>query len=284
MAVTIVGDAITPYFAILTLMNVQPETQFFHDIAVMVRQLVTSYDGRASVAKHKDIVGDYATEVDIAVENLIVTEINKRFPGDAILAEEGYSDVAIPDGRIWIIDPICGTSNLGRGLKSFCTNIALANHKELIAACVIDHSQDDYFWSVGNHEFYVKNEHFQHQETDDRLGIMIDLDFGALSKVPDDQKKKFCDALLRLTLEPDYSLQSPNSSLGFAYTAVGKIDGFLTVFNHPWDICAASFLLQQSGGIITDIEGNPWDVSSVGAIGAWDTDVHAKLVAAYTAS
>ena len=103
-------------FVILTSMNLQSETQFFHNIAIIVRQLVTSYDGKASVAQYKDILGDYATEVDIAVERLIVAEIQKRFPGDAVLAEEGHSDAVIPVGRIWIIDPICGTSNLGRGM------------------------------------------------------------------------------------------------------------------------------------------------------------------------
>src|ERR1700729_4087587 len=141
-------------------MNLQSEADFFHDIAGMVRDLVLSFNGKASVAQYKDNIGDYATEVDIAVEKLIVSEIQKRFPGASILAEEGHSDVVIPDTRIWIIDPICGTTNLGRGLRSFCTNIALADNHTLIASCVIDHSQNDYFWSVGNQELFINDQPF----------------------------------------------------------------------------------------------------------------------------
>ena len=96
-------------------MNLEPEAQFFHDINVAVRNLVQSFGGKAEIAQHKYIVGDYATEIDIAVEEVIIAEIQKRFPGDAILAEETHSDVTITDGRIWIIDTICGTANLGRG-------------------------------------------------------------------------------------------------------------------------------------------------------------------------
>ena len=262
-------------------MNLQKEADFFRDITVDVRKLVASYEGKASVAQYKEIVGDYATEVDIAVEKLIVAEIQKRFPGDAILAEEGHSDAIIPDSRIWIIDPICGTTNLGRGLKSYCTNIALADKKELIASCVIDHSQDDYFWSIGNNDVYINDARYERKELEARFGVVIDADFGALGNVNVDTKKKLSTAVFKLTLEPGYTLQSLSSSLGFAYTAVGKIDGFINVYNHPWDICAASFLMKQAGGIITDLKGSPWQISSDGAIGASNTAIHSKLLNAY---
>jgi myo-inositol-1(or 4)-monophosphatase len=263
-------------------MNLQNEADFFHYIAAEVRKLVNSYEGKASVARYKDTVGDYATEVDIAVENLIVAEIQKRFPGDMVLAEEGHSDVVVHDSRIWIVDPICGTTNLGRGLKTFCTNIALANNNKLIASCVIDHSQNDYFWSVGSSEVYVNGNRFERAEAPVNFGIVIDVDFAALGNVAEDKKKKHIIAVFNLLLEPGYTVQSPSSSLGFAYTAVGKIDGFINPYNHPWDICAASFLITQAGGVITELDGSPWRISSVGAIGATSSTIHGKLLAAYS--
>lgn len=261
-------------------MNLQAEADFFHDIALAVSKLVDGYEGRASVSQHKSYVGDYATEVDIAVEKLIVAEINKRFPGDAILAEEGHSDTKIPDGRIWIIDPICGTSNLGRGMTIFCTNIALADNNQLIASCVVDHSQPEYFWSIGNQEVYINHQLFQAQDADKDFGVVVDVDFGALGNVDYALKKKHVANTLKLLQEPGWMIQSLNTSLGFAYTAIGKIDGFVNVVNNPWDICAASFLIQQAGGTITDIKGKPWNLESVGAIGASTPAVHEKLLTA----
>lgn len=262
-------------------MNLQPETEFFHDIAPKVRALVQSFNGKASVAKYKDRTGDFATEIDVAVEELIVSEIHKRFPNDAILAEEGHSETKIPDSRIWIIDPICGTTNLGRGLTSFCSNIALADKRELIASCVVDHSQNDYFWSVGNNEVYINDKLLEIPERHEQFGLVIDADFGALDKVRKEQKEKHFAAALKLSSDKSCMLQSLNSSLPFAYTAISKIDGFINVDNHPWDVCAGSFLVQQSGGVITAYDGSPWTLESVGAIAAHDPAVHKKLLDAF---
>ena len=155
--------------------SLKDEVNFFQEIAPMIRQLVQSFDGKASISVQKTSA-DYATEVDIAVENLIVGEVGTRFPGDQILAEEGHNDTVIPDGRIWIIDPICGTGNIGRGLTSFCTNIALADNHTLIASCVVDHSQNDYFWSVGDSTVYVNDSKLVFKEKTEGLGVVVDVD------------------------------------------------------------------------------------------------------------
>lgn len=261
--------------------QLQKEAQFFKDVTAKVTELVKSFDGKAAVKDYKDFLGDFSTEVDVAVENLVVAEINKAFPGDAIMAEEGHAATKIPEGRIWLIDPICGTGNLGRGLKSFCTNIALADKQQLIASCVVDHSCGDYFWSVGDNQVYFNEKLHTRPVNDQKFGVVIDVDFGALPNVDDSQKAKLSDAALELSKEPGYMLQSLNSSLGFAYTGVGKIDGFINVYNHPWDICAASFLIQQSGGVITGLDGKPWNIATSGAIGAVSPQVHQKLLEAF---
>lgn len=261
-------------------MSLDKEADFFHFIAPEVRKLVLSYGGEASIAKHKEVVGDFATEIDIAVEELIVKILQERFPDDAILAEEGFSDTVIPDGRIWIIDPICGTTNIGRGMKTFCTNIALAHNRQLIASCVIDFTQEDYIWSVGNEQLSINNSPLEStvQQTG---GVVIDVDFGSFGDVTEVEKKKLMDTAFNLSLMPGHLLQSINSSLAFAYVAIGKIDGFISTANHPWDICAAAFLIQQSGGTITDLQGNGWNIESDGAIAATNSVLHKELLAAY---
>ena len=50
-----------------------------------------------------------------------------RFPADVVAGEEygGVADGVIPDGRIWIIDPIDGTKNYVRGVPVWATLIGL---------------------------------------------------------------------------------------------------------------------------------------------------------------
>jgi myo-inositol-1(or 4)-monophosphatase len=256
------------------------EKEFFQAITPKVRELVLSFNGKAAISVQKTSM-DYATEVDIAVENMIVEEIQRRFPGDAIMAEEGHADAEIPDGRIWIIDPICGTTNIGRGLTSFCTNIALADNNQLIASCVVDHSQNDYFWSVGDNKVYVNQTLVKFSEPAEGIGIVVDVDMGSIKSLKESGIEQFNTFLNTLLKRTEYMPMSLNSSLGFAYSAIGKLDGFVNVFNHPWDICASSFLLQQAGGVITGTEGQPWTLTTIGAIGARDSAVHKQLLDAY---
>lgn len=258
--------------------NLQQEAEFFHFIAGAVRDLVSSSGKNITIAKHKK-EGDFATQVDVDVENLIVEEIKKRFPQDQILAEEKFTNTTIPKGRIWIIDPICGTNNLARGIKNFCTNIALAENNQLIASCVIDHSQNDYFWSIGGRRVYINDTLLDSKE--ERFDVIIEVDFGAILRVDKAQREKYTRFLKKLITETNYYLFSLNSSLGFAYTAIGKIDGFFNIANNPWDICASSFLIQQSGGVISDISGKPWTLKSVGMIAAKNEELHKKLLETY---
>lgn len=252
---------------------------FFQDLAPKIIDLVVGYEGEAAVANYKGASHDFATEIDLSVEKLIVKEIRDRFPSDLVLAEEEHNGTQIDKGRTWIIDPICGTNNLGRGLRNFCTNIAIAEDGKLLASCVVDHSQCVYYWSVGNNQIYQNNKLFVPKGDD--VGIAIEIDFGAMPKVSKEVKEKHTKATLRLLTETDYVLLSLNTSLSFAYIALGKIDGAINVANYPWDVSAASFLIQQSGGIITDLSGKPWSISSVGFIAAKNETVHAKLLDVY---
>ncbi len=260
--------------------DLQQETEFFHFIASAVHNFVSNKDKDLSIAQYKR-EGDFSTQVDVGVENLIVEEIQKRFPEDTILAEEKHHATLIQKGRIWIIDPICGTNNLARGIKNFCTNIALADNNQLIASCVIDHSQSDYFWSIGDNKVYVNDKLITPNQK--KFDVVIEVDLGSVisAAVDKSQSEKYNRFVKSLITHNNYYLISLNSSLSFAYTAIGKVDGFLSIYNHPWDISASSFLIQQSGGVISDLSGKPWTLSSVGAIAARNEDLHQKLLQAF---
>ncbi|CAN5418283.1 inositol monophosphatase family protein [soil metagenome] len=252
------------------------EQAFFRAVAPKVIELITTTK-EVIIAKHKRD-GDYATSLDVASEQLIVSEIKKIFPTDDIMAEEEHSDNQIESGRVWIIDPICGTSNLGKGLTTFCTNIALADSGELIASCVVDHCTGDYYWSVGDGVF-VNNKPWQYSETP---SLQIDVDLGAAMDTEPELYNRHAQFMQRVYEHtPRISTISLNSSLGFAYTAIGKLDGFVNVRNHPWDICAAAFLLQQTGGVISALDGSEWTITTDGAIAGRTPDVHQKLLALY---
>src|SRR5579871_5883334 len=134
--------------------------EFFHFISPKIITLTNQRFEHTKDIKYKqENTPDFATEGDLDNELFIKTHLSKWFPNDQIVAEETASDISqISRGRSWIIDPICGSANFKNGVKFFSTNIALSLAGNLIAACVIDHSKEEYIWSTGNHTLHIGNQ------------------------------------------------------------------------------------------------------------------------------
>ena len=45
------------------------------------------------------------------------------------------------------------------------------------------------------------------------------------------------------------------ASLDLAYVAAGRLDGFWESGLQPWDMAAGVLLIQEAGGIVSDLEG-----------------------------
>lgn len=256
--------------------DLQKEKDFFRAISKTVLDIASRSSQRAIIRQKK--VGDYLAKGDLAVENAIVLGIKKTFPKDLILTEESYSDQRIPrKGRIWIIDPICGTTNYLRGIGPFSTNIALSEDNRLIASCVIDHDQKTYIWSIGDKSIYVNDKKVVQPENKGNDSI-VDVDLGALKTRGTHMVGKYTRFLSRFIKETEYGSISMNTSLAFAYVATGKIDGYVSINVNAWDVAAANFLIQEAGGIVTDIHGKHWSLQSGSSLAARDKKLHKKLL------
>ena len=72
------------------------------------------------------------TIADRACEKLIVEELQRAFPEDGLLGEEGASRES-SNGRKWIIDPIDGTRDFIRGTRAWSVLIGLEEQGEMVA-------------------------------------------------------------------------------------------------------------------------------------------------------
>jgi myo-inositol-1(or 4)-monophosphatase len=251
------------------------EIDFFHHISPKLLKFVATSDDR-SIFKQKR-ADDFSTVLDIGCENLIVESLSQYFPDDQILAEEGYSDTKIGDKRIWLIDPICGTDNLAKGLRTFCTNIALVENGTIIAACVVNYVEEEYFWATESADgLFVGDKLWEYKPASH--SVKVDIDFGSVRSTDQVMRARHLRAIDRLVNNTYYDIVSLNSSLAFLYVALGKIDGMICVYNNPWDIAASGYFIQKLGGVMTDPDGVPWSVTSVGAVGAGTPEVHDTLL------
>ena len=75
------------------------------------------------------------SEVDIASEQAILAMLRAAFPDDGIYAEES-GQVGGASGRLWVIDPLDGTTNFAAGIPQFSVSIGLLVDHEPVVGVV----------------------------------------------------------------------------------------------------------------------------------------------------
>ena len=50
--------------------------------------------------------------------------------------------------------------------------------------------------------------------------------------------------------------------LDLAYVADGRLDGYWEMYLQPWDWAAGKLLVEEAGGIVSDLRGQPWSLAS----------------------
>jgi myo-inositol-1(or 4)-monophosphatase len=64
------------------------------------------------------------TDADLAADRLIAGSIRQRFPGDAIVSEELQPELLAPASRVWVVDPLDGTTNFSLGFPIWGVSLA----------------------------------------------------------------------------------------------------------------------------------------------------------------
>ena len=200
---------------------------------------------------------DLVTEYDQGAEDMIVSRLTAVYPTFNILAEEG-SNRENGSPYTWIIDPLDGTNNFANGLPHFCVSIALYEGDKPLAGVVFDPGRDECFTAVSGQGAYLQNGnsktqiHVNHAETLVHsmlgTGFPYDRHTDLVNNVP--QLEAFLKRAQGIR-------RSGSAALDVAYVAAGRLAGYWEFKINPWDIAAAQLMVQEAGGITSDMDGNP---------------------------
>ena len=78
------------------------------------------------------------TDADLAIQEDLAAQIARAFPDDAVVGEEGQWDADQGALYSWVLDPIDGTNNFGRGLPGFSISIGVLRNGQPYAGAVYD--------------------------------------------------------------------------------------------------------------------------------------------------
>ncbi|TCQ12121.1 myo-inositol-1(or 4)-monophosphatase [Rhizobium sp. PP-F2F-G36] len=188
------------------------------------------------------------SEADYAANDILKERLLSARPNYGWLSEETDDDEArLGCDTVFVVDPIDGTRGFIAGKDVWCVSVAVV-HKGRPVAGVL--------YAPALIELYQA----RHGAEARRNGVTIHV-----AKPVAGQSLRFAIAedllpKLKAGYGKDVARVSHVPSLAYriAMIADGQIDGTVVKKNaHDWDLAAADLILQQAGGVLTGLDGEP---------------------------
>ena len=197
------------------------------------------------------------TAADLAAQQIILTALAGLEPVLPVLSEEAKA-LAWSErqhwSRYWLVDPLDGTREFVKRNGEFTVNIALIDDRQSVLGVVL---------APVTGELYIA-EHGQGAWLQTQAGG----DWTRLHARPLAQPPVMAgsrshghlqESMLQALLGPEHQLVSLGSSLKFCLIARGAADVYLRLgLTSEWDTAAAQCVLQEAGGAVLDLQGQPF--------------------------
>lgn len=195
---------------------------------------------------------DFVTKVDREAETLIVRLLQRAYPEHGFLGEEGGKQGVDSDYE-WVIDPLDGTTNFLYGIPQFSVSIALKHKGRLAIGVVYDPLRDETFAAARGDGATLNGRRIRVSERSSMQSALLGTGVPFRANQDLDLYLKTMKALL-----PDTAgVRRPGSAaLDLSYVACGRFDGFWEFGLNEWDMAAGALLVQEAGGLISDMHGN----------------------------
>ncbi len=199
-----------------------------------------------------DIKGknDFVTEVDRQAEYIIIETIKKSYPDHAFLGEE--SGKSGDSEYLWIIDPLDGTTNFLHGIPHFAISIALQYKDRLDQAVIYDPVKQELFTASQGKGAQLNGKKIRVSPQKTLDGALLATGFPFRE---DQEVDKFIKSFKALFPMIAGIRRAGVASLDLAYVAAGRFDGFWEFSLKSWDIAAGVLIVQEAGGISSEING-----------------------------
>ncbi|WP_106633373.1 MULTISPECIES: inositol monophosphatase family protein [unclassified Alistipes] len=208
--------------------------------------------------KTKSNVSDVVTRADRESEAFIVRSILERYPTHAILGEEGGARGDAASEWRWVVDPLDGTTNYSQGLPVFCVSIALQYRGETVVGVVYAPYLRELFTAVRGGGAWCRRGDGEpvrlHVSTKQRLDCSV-----VATGFPYDKSENpdnNSDNVARILPHVRDVRRMGAAAYDLSCVAAAMLDGFWELNLHEWDVCAASLLVIEAGGVVESLRAD----------------------------
>ncbi|MFC9155868.1 inositol monophosphatase family protein [Streptomyces bauhiniae] len=216
--------------------------------------------------------GDFATAADVAAERAVLDVIRAARPQDAVLGEEGGRQ-GTDTGRLWLVDPLCGTLNYAVGTLLVAVNVALRDGP----AAVADPFTGEVFRTDGETAWL----HRDGTDTPLRPSAATTLvDVNLDPPFPSAPVFRATDLLAHPVFVARFRPRVVSTTLALAWVAAGRRAAYVTDgtgLSGSVHFAAGIALCRAAGCKVTGIDGEPLGPDTRGLVAAADAETHSLL-------
>jgi myo-inositol-1(or 4)-monophosphatase len=189
----------------------------------------------------------------------MIDRLSQAYPGHSIYSPDRA--VKKDNTYIWVVEPICGTSNFYHGNYTFVSSLTLHHRGRPEMAIIYDMLRDEMFSAYLGDGAYLNQRRIRVSPIEELENIIC-----ATDALP---------ARNHLSLDPRQYRITGCPQLDLAYVAAGKIDAFISCQENTRGASGGCLIIMESGGRISRKE-KPSVLIASGA------KIHDKLIQEYT--
>ncbi|MBM3201726.1 MAG: inositol monophosphatase [Chlamydiae bacterium] len=218
---------------------------------------------------HHDLVTDF----DQLSENAILDIVQKQFPHHSFVTEESGLLGDEENSFIWCIDPLDGTWNFAHNIPTFSVSISVLYEKEPVIGVIYHPLLSELFIAEKGKGAFLNGSRIytSHVDVLELAGLSLGISFHQ-------EKSWILDRLRKFAEQHPMIRRSGSAALDMAYVAAGRLDGFIEASLWNWDFAAGALLIEEAGGIITDLKGQRLNYTKKQSILGSNKHIHRELL------
>ncbi len=211
---------------------------------------------------------DYVTIADKESEEFLAKNLLTLYDA-GICGEEG---ALIEKEEMIYIDPVDGTINFIHGIPYFCISLSCIKKDEIIWGAIYEPTRDEFFYAEKGKGTYLNNKRVEVNKIKELSGSIITFGFPVSAY---NVKDKYISFISSLFGNVNALRWLGSAALDLAYISCGRVEAAVQFNMKKWDIGAGILMIRESGGIVTDFEGNENILE--GSIIAGNQDIQKEL-------
>ena len=215
------------------------------DLALLGGRLALERFHHAHISIKRD--GSLVTDADLAIQEALGREIARLFPMDGLLGEEGPIGGPRRTARYaWILDPIDGANNFGRGLPGFAVSVGVLRDRMPFAGAVYDPVARWLFTGCAGRGAWLNDRPLRVRSEPLAGDALFAMRTPCEGGVPE-----YVGSWLRRYRVRRFG----STALHLCYVALGGLDFVHDDRASLWDVAGAAPVVLEAGGVLTTDEG-----------------------------